>query len=68
MNAPSAARPLAAKSQGPGEQSALDEGDLRTQVRDLQRALAAQRESLDALAQARERDRQEAAAAFAQES
>ena len=51
-----------------GDETALAELDLRTHVRDLQRALAAQRESLDALAEARERDRQEAASSSAQET
>ena len=49
------------------ETGAHDPEDLRAQVRDLQRALAAQRESLDVLAHARERDWQEATAATAQE-
>lgn len=51
-----------------GDEASLAEADLRAHVRDLQRALAAQRESLDALAEARERDRQEAAASSAQET
>ena len=68
VSPPSAAKPLPSTVASSGDEAALAEADLRAHVRDLQRALAAQRESLDALAEARERDRQEAAASSAQET